>query len=78
MLIGHYAVQPRLVGHCVLLMVLVIEMMGLFRVEVGVGEIQPPGVVLRDVVHVQVGIGLLGMEKDFHRVFHNFSPSIRA
>ena len=75
-LVGHYAVEPGLVGHGVLLVVLVVEMMGLLRVEVGVGEVQPPGVVLSDVLLVELCVGLLGMEKDFYGVFHIGLPVV--
>ena len=68
-LIGHYAVESGLVGHGVLLVVLVVEMVGLFRIEVGVGEVQPTRLELVNVLFVQLRIWLLGVEIDVHCIF---------
>ena len=69
-LVGHYPVNASLVGHDVLLVVLVVEYVGLFGLEVGVGKGEPTGVVLGQLFVSDVGVGLLGMKIDFHLVFH--------
>ena len=70
-LVGHDAVQARLVGHPVLLVVLVVQLVGLLWVEVGIWKVEASRLVPADILFIQVGVGLLGMEKDFHRIFHD-------
>ena len=58
-LVGHDAIESRFVGHGVLLVVLVIEMVGFFRIEIGIGKVEAAGVVPADVLFVQMGVRLL-------------------
>ena len=58
MLVAHDAVETHLVGKGILLVVLVVENVGLLRVEVGVGEAQTPGIVLLQVLAGDVAVGL--------------------
>ena len=46
MLIGHDAVQAGLIGRLVFFVVLVVEDVGFFRVEVSVGKAKAAGVIL--------------------------------
>ncbi len=64
MLVGHDAVDSLFVSQHVLFVVLVVQGVGLLRVEIGVGKIQPPGIVPADVLFLDEGVGLLGVEVD--------------
>ena len=66
MLIAHDSVKAHFVSPGVLVMVLVVEYVGFFRVEVGVGEPETPRVVLIKKLVVYVAVGLLREPVDFY------------
>jgi hypothetical protein len=69
MLVGHDPVEAYLVRQNVLFMVLVVQHMSLFRVEVCVGKEQSAGVILFQVFVPDVPVGLLGKPEHFDFVF---------
>ena len=68
MLIAHDSVEAHFVGPGILVMVLVVEYVGLFWVEVGVGEAEPPRVVSIKKLVVDVSVGLFREPVDFHLI----------
>ena len=58
-LVGHDAVEPHLVGQGVLVVVLVVQDVGLVRVEERVGKSQPSRIELLQLGLVDISLGLL-------------------
>ena len=69
MLVGHYPVDAFFVGQGVLLVVLVVQHVGLFRVEVCVGKVDSARLVLGDFLLIDVGIGLLRVKVQLYGIF---------
>ena len=70
MLVGHDAVEAHLVSQRVLVVVLVVQDVRLLRVEKGVWEAEPAGLVLLQVGLGDMGVGLLGKPENLNFVFH--------
>jgi hypothetical protein len=71
MFVSHDAIHTSFVSQNVLLVVLVIECVGLFRVKVAIGEAQPPRVIFFQVFFFYVYVWLLRVEENLDMVFHN-------
>ena len=56
--VGHNAVKPHFVGPGILVVVVVVEDVGLFRVEVGIGKVHPPRLVRLQVGLRYMAVGL--------------------
>ena len=68
MLIGHDAVETYLVGQGILFMVLVVEHMGLFRVEVSVGRGQTSRLEFFQLTVGYISLSLLQKPVNIHLV----------
>ena len=67
-LVGHDAVEAVLIGAGVLLVVLVVEHVGLFGVEMGIGEIQSSRFELLNVLVGDVAVGLFREPEYFNLI----------
>ena len=68
MFVAHDTVKAHLIGEGVLLMGLIVQHVGLFRIEMAVEKAETPGVILRDVFTRDVAVGLLNEPEDLHPV----------
>ena len=70
-LVGHDAVEIDLVRQLVLVVVVGVEDVGLFGVEIGVGEVHPTRFPPFEVILGDVAIGLFGKPEYFELVSHD-------
>ena len=67
-LVAHDAIKAHLIGPGVLLMILIVENVGFFRVKMGVGEAETPRLILFQVGVGDVAVWLLRKPVDFDMI----------